>query len=54
MREENTPTAFPVVTISNANRILNDPEYRDHCAERLVEIVLYIDNYLGTRRIFIP
>jgi hypothetical protein len=54
MREEITPTSLPVVTIGNADRLLNDPEYRERCATRLVEIVLDIDSYRGVSRLFIP
>ena len=54
MREENTPTSLPIVTIGDADRVLIDADYRDLCANRLLEITLYVDNYLGTRRIFIP
>ena len=53
MREENTSASLPVVTIGNAERLLNDSEYRARCVERLIEIVLDIDSYRGTRRIFI-
>ncbi len=54
MREEITPASLPVVTIGNADRLLNDPEYREHCVTRLVEIVLDIDGYRGVSRLFIP
>jgi hypothetical protein len=54
LREENTPTSLPVVTIGDADRVLNDSVYRDLCVNRLLEIVLYIENHTGTRRIFIP
>jgi hypothetical protein len=54
MREEITPALLPVITIGNANRLLNDPEYRERCAIRLVEIVLDIDGYRGVSRLFIP
>jgi hypothetical protein len=54
MREENTSESLPVVTVSNADRLLNDSEYRGRCVESLVEIVLDIDTYRGARRIFIP
>lgn len=53
LREENTSTSLPVVTISNFAR-LDEPDYRDHCVNRLIEVVLDIDNYRGSRRIFIP
>ena len=54
MREENTLNSLPVLTIGNADRILNDLVYRDLCVERLVDIVLDIDDYRGAMRIFIP
>jgi hypothetical protein len=54
MREENTPTSLPVVTIGNADRVLNDSIYRERCVDRLVEIVIYLGNYMGARRVFIP
>jgi hypothetical protein len=54
MREEITPTSLPVITIGNADRLLNEPEYRERCATRLVEIVLDLDAYRGVSRIFIP
>jgi hypothetical protein len=54
MREESTSESLPVMTVSNADRLLNDSEYRGRCVESLVEIVLDIDTYRGARRIFIP
>ena len=54
MGEENTSESLPVITVSNADRLLNDSEYRGRCVESLVEIVLDIDTYRGARRIFIP
>jgi len=53
LREENTLTSFPVLTIGRIDR-LDEKEYRQRCISRLVEIVLSLDNYLGTARIFIP
>lgn len=54
MREEMTSKSLPVITISDADRLLNDSEYRQRCAVRLVEIVLDIDVYMGISRLFIP
>ncbi|MEA5578571.1 ACP S-malonyltransferase [Anabaena sp. UHCC 0451] len=53
MREENTPISFPVITIGNLAR-MDEYDYREQCADRLVEIVLDIDNYLGVGRLFVP
>ena len=54
IREENTPTSLPVITIGDADRVLNDPDYRNRCVDRLIEIVLDIDDYRGSMRLFIP
>jgi len=53
IRVENTLTSLPVLTIGNVDR-LQDKQYRESCVERLLEIVLYIENFLGAARIFIP
>jgi hypothetical protein len=54
MREENTSNSLPVITVGNADRLMNDSEYRELCVERLIEIVLNINAYMGVNRLFIP
>ncbi|MCU0568583.1 MAG: DUF5615 family PIN-like protein [Oculatellaceae cyanobacterium Prado106] len=54
LREENQPDSFPVITIGNADRVLDERAYRDQCVDRLLEIVIDIENYLGVGRLFIP
>ncbi|WP_333301708.1 MULTISPECIES: ACP S-malonyltransferase [unclassified Microcoleus] len=53
LREENTPDSFPVLTIGNVDRI-DDRDYRNQCADRIVEIALDIEQYMGVGRLFIP
>ncbi len=53
IRNENTPSSLPVITIGIVDQ-LEERAYREQCAERLVEIVLSIENYLGVGRIYIP
>jgi Domain of unknown function (DUF5615) len=53
MREENTADSFPVLTIGSLDR-LDEADYRERCVERLIEIVLDVDNYKGVGRLFIP
>lgn len=48
-----TATSLPVLTIGSRDRLL-ESEYRQHCANRLVEIVIDLDRYLGYDRLFIP
>ncbi|MEG3930897.1 MULTISPECIES: ACP S-malonyltransferase [unclassified Microcoleus] len=54
MREEITSKSLPVITIGDADRLLNDSEYRQRCAIRLVEIVIDLNTYMGVSRLFIP
>ncbi len=54
MREENTAISLPVVTIGNIDRLLAETSYRERCINRLVEIVVDIEDLRGARRIFIP
>ncbi|MEQ8997227.1 MAG: ACP S-malonyltransferase [Coleofasciculus sp. B1-GNL1-01] len=53
IREENRSNSFPVVTIGSLER-LDEFDYRERCVERLIEIVLDIENYMGVGRLFIP
>lgn len=53
IREENTTISLPVLTIGDFDRI-TERAYREDCAARLLEIVVYLDDYLGVGRLFIP
>lgn len=53
IREENTATSLPVLTIGRTDRMI-EPAYRQVCAARLLEIVLYPEDYVGAGRVFIP
>jgi predicted nuclease of predicted toxin-antitoxin system len=53
MREENSSTSFPIITVGDLTR-LDEAEYRERCVDRLVEIVLELESYIGVGRLFIP
>lgn len=53
IREENSIESFPVLTIGTVDR-LAERSYRDMCVERLIEIIVYLDDYMGAGRLFIP
>jgi predicted nuclease of predicted toxin-antitoxin system len=53
IERESTASSLPVLTVSSLKR-LKEASYRQAVALRLVEIVVYLDNYRGTGRIFIP
>lgn len=53
IRRENTLSSLPVLTIANPLR-MKESNYREEVALRLVDILFYLENHLGTGRIFIP
>lgn len=53
LRDENSTTSLPVLTISNVDR-LRQKTYCLACATEIVEVVLYLEDYLGRSRVFIP
>lgn len=53
IREENTATSLPVLTIGKVDR-LGEKTYRGQVVTRLVDIVSDLDTYLGVGRLFIP
>ena len=53
IRRENAATSLPVLTVANLSR-LKEFAYRRAVAERIAEILFYLEDYLGTGRLFIP
>lgn len=53
IRDENKSTSLPVITIGALDR-MEERTYREECAERLVDIILNLEGYLGLGRIYIP
>lgn len=53
IQEENTPDSLPVITISQPQRII-EAEYRERCVHSLIEIILNLNNFLGSARLYIP
>jgi hypothetical protein len=54
LREENTVDSLPVITIGDADRFLTDRAYRNRCVDRILEILLDIENSMGLGRLFVP
>jgi hypothetical protein len=48
-----TEISLPVITIGNLDRF-SETDYRERCVERLMEILLDIDQYKYAGRLFIP
>jgi hypothetical protein len=53
IRRKNTEYSLPVITVSQPERCI-EKNYREVCAVKLVEIVLYIENFYGVGRLYIP
>jgi hypothetical protein len=54
LREENTFNSLPVITIGSLDRLIDERDYRNRCVDRLLEILLDVENYMGVGRLFIP
>jgi len=52
--DDMTSVSLPVLTVSNAERLRKDRAYRGACAERLAEILVDLDRYMGIPRLYIP
>ncbi|MFN8493773.1 MAG: hypothetical protein U0350_39590 [Caldilineaceae bacterium] len=49
-----TPSSLPVLTIGNLRRVQADARYREQCADRLMNILLDLERYLGVMRLYLP
>jgi hypothetical protein len=54
MARDNTPTSLPVLTIADPRRVLSSRAYAERVAIRLLEYLLDLENYRGTRRLYLP
>ena len=54
IREENKADSLPVITIGDADRFLTDRVYRNRCIDRIIEILLDIEIWMGVGRLFVP
>ncbi len=53
IEREGTSESLPVLTVARVAS-LPIPAYRQEAAHKLVEIVIYIEDYLGIGRIYLP
>lgn len=54
IRRLSTSDSLPVLTIGNLRRVLTEPPYCQDCAIRLAEVMLNIETYRGTQRLYLP
>jgi hypothetical protein len=53
IERENHPTALPVITLSQPEHLWV-PAYRLQVALKIAEIIIYLDYYRGTGRLYVP
>jgi hypothetical protein len=54
IRNENQPDSLPVVTIANARRVLRDRDHAERVAERILDVLMRIDELRGMGRLYVP
>ena len=50
----NTVLSLPVLTLANADRLIVDRAYAEQAAIRLMDVLLYLDDYRGAGRVWLP
>jgi hypothetical protein len=54
IERENTPTSLPVLTISAPPQVFRSREYAHRVVTRLLEVLLDLEQYRGTGRLYLP
>lgn len=54
IREKGTAQSLPVLTTADSRRVLTDRAYTAKAAERMIDILMDIDLYRGTGRLYLP
>jgi hypothetical protein len=54
IRMLNTPESLPVMTIGSGRRFMEEPTYRNQCADRCLEFLYDMENLRGTGRLYLP
>jgi len=53
IERENHPVALPVITLSHPEHLWV-PAYRQQVALKIAEIIIYLEHYRGTGRLYVP
>ena len=51
---ENSPGSLPIFTFADVHKVRSHKTYARKVAERLLEFLLYIEDYHGTGRLYLP
>jgi hypothetical protein len=50
----NQPDSLPILTIADAERVIDDRAYAERVASRILDYLLDLPKLRGTRRLFVP
>lgn len=54
LREESTAQSLPVITLANSDRFAKESVYRRRCLVGILDVLIDIENLMGSKRIFVP
>jgi hypothetical protein len=54
IRQRNRPDCLPVLTLADPDRIIRDRSYAELVVERLFDILIDVEVFRGTGRLFLP
>jgi hypothetical protein len=54
MQRLNQPDSLPILTIADSDRVMVDRQYAAKVAHQIMEILFDLENFRGTRRLFVP
>jgi hypothetical protein len=54
LRREGTPTSHPVLTLPMPDRVYHSRAFLDRVVARLLDYMLFADNFLGAGRLYVP
>jgi hypothetical protein len=54
IRTQNQPDSLPVLTLGDGDRVMQSRDYAGRVVARMLEILLEINNYRGTGRLYLP
>ena len=50
----NQPDSLPVITLADGDEVFRSRAYAAHVVEDLMDYLLYMENFLGTGRLWVP
>jgi hypothetical protein len=54
IRRQNRPDCLPVLTLADPDRITRDRQYAESVVERLFDVLIDVEVFRGTGRLFLP